>query len=111
MAGHGKTSDGFLWKYRGLPPRVVFPLPVRGESESGKCIIEKNGGEIKQKAEKTGKKSSREARGRALPAAFPQDIGSFIYNQPGQQIDLLLFCQMRILGKAVRKLPGQIRTG
>ena len=27
--------------------------------------------------EKTGKKSSREAHGRALPAAFPQDIGSF----------------------------------
>ena len=49
MAGHGKTSDGFLWKYRGLPPRVVFPLPVRGESESGKCIIEKNGGGIKRK--------------------------------------------------------------
>jgi len=47
MAGHGKTSDGFLWKYRGLPPRVVFSLPIRGESGSGKCIIEKNGGEIK----------------------------------------------------------------
>jgi len=30
-----------------------------------------------QMAEKTGKKSSREAHGRALPAAFPQDIGSF----------------------------------
>ncbi len=52
MAGHGKTSDGFLWKYRGLPPRVVFPLPVRGESESGKCIIEKNGGGIKRKPER-----------------------------------------------------------
>ena len=77
MAVREKPSDGFLWKYRGLPPRVVFPLPVRGESESGKCIIEKNGGEIKQKAEKTGKKASREARGRALPMAFPLDVGSF----------------------------------
>lgn len=52
MAGHGKTSDGFLWKYRGLPPRVVFSLPIRGESGSDKCIIENNGREIKSKSER-----------------------------------------------------------
>lgn len=77
MAVREKPSDGFRRKYCGFPPRVVFPLPVGGESGSDKCIIEKNGGEIKQKAEKTGKKASREARGRALPAVFPLDIGSF----------------------------------
>ena len=77
MTVRGMPSDGFRRKYRGLPPHVVFPLPVRGESESDECIIDNNGREIKQMVEKTGKKSSREAHGRALPAAFPQGIGSF----------------------------------
>ena len=49
MTVRGKPSDGFRRKYRGLPPRVVFPLPVRGGSESDKCIIENGGREIKKK--------------------------------------------------------------
>ena len=71
MAGHGKTSDGFLWKYRGLPPRVVFPLPVRGESESGKCIIEKNSGGIKRKPERN---QARKRMGGRCRRHFPRTL-------------------------------------
>lgn len=71
MAGHGKTSDGFLWKYLGLPPRVVFPLPVRGESESGKCIIEKNSGGIKRKPERN---QARKRMGGRCRRHFPRTL-------------------------------------